>query len=375
MPKKKKGQRSDGSIEIKRTMPDGKARHFYGQSRAECEEKYKQALLTWQTQQAEDASGPLFTAVADKWWIQKEPELRHGTLRCYKPAVRRAKEAFEGKLIKDIAAEDIAALLARMKAQGLAAKTIANTHCVLTMIFEYAAVNHGLKSNPSTLVSTPKAQRAVRKPPTELQERIIRQAIRSAIEAGNVSDGVAMAALYMYTGVRRGEGLALQWRDVDLDQKEIAVYKSVEHRGNRPVVGETKTENGIRTVPLLPALEALLEIYRGSAGPADYVIGGQPEPLSYGQYNNRWEGFCRDIGLSKPSDGQEIHGHNYALVTPHQLRHLYATELYRAGIPMEIAVRMMGHADSEMIKRVYLDVNASMLQEAASKLMAQMQKS
>lgn len=39
MAKKKKGQRADGLIEIARKMPDGKTQHFYGHSRAECEDK------------------------------------------------------------------------------------------------------------------------------------------------------------------------------------------------------------------------------------------------------------------------------------------------------------------------------------------------
>ena len=39
MAKKKKGQRAAGLIEIARKMPDGKTRHFYGHSRAECEDK------------------------------------------------------------------------------------------------------------------------------------------------------------------------------------------------------------------------------------------------------------------------------------------------------------------------------------------------
>ena len=36
--------RKDGRFEIKRTMPDGKARHFYGKSEADCEAKYRAAL-------------------------------------------------------------------------------------------------------------------------------------------------------------------------------------------------------------------------------------------------------------------------------------------------------------------------------------------
>ena len=61
--KKKKGQRADGLIEIARKMPSGKVRHFYGHSRAECEDKYRQALVCFSAQQAQEAAGPNYGRV------------------------------------------------------------------------------------------------------------------------------------------------------------------------------------------------------------------------------------------------------------------------------------------------------------------------
>ena len=58
MAKKKKGQRADGLIEIARKMPDGKTRHFYGHSRAECEDKYRRALMDFNARQAASALYP-----------------------------------------------------------------------------------------------------------------------------------------------------------------------------------------------------------------------------------------------------------------------------------------------------------------------------
>ena len=43
-PKKPKKPRKDGLFEIARKMPDGKTRHFYGKSEADCEAKYRAAL-------------------------------------------------------------------------------------------------------------------------------------------------------------------------------------------------------------------------------------------------------------------------------------------------------------------------------------------
>ena len=60
MPKKR---RSDGLFEIARKMPDGKTRHFYGHSRAECEDKYRRALVCFSAQQAQEAAGPNYGRV------------------------------------------------------------------------------------------------------------------------------------------------------------------------------------------------------------------------------------------------------------------------------------------------------------------------
>lgn len=63
-----------------------------------------------------------------------------------------------------------------------------------------------------------------------------------------------------------------------------------------------------------------------------------------------------------------LHTEYKPLVTPHQFRHWFATDLYKAGVPMDVAVRMLGHADSEMIRRVYLNVDAELLDQGGALL-------
>ena len=134
-------------------------------------------------------------------------------------------------------------------------------------------------------------------------------------------------------------------------------------------------------LPLLPQFQRLLDAYGWRSGDC-YVLGGEDHPLSYTQFTNRWISFCRRCGLVE-SVVRERHGYGRsprkvkhteykATVTPHQFRHWFVTELYQAKVPMEVAVRMLGHADSEMVRRVYLDVNSSMLDEAGRMLSAHM---
>ncbi|MFQ7320099.1 MAG: tyrosine-type recombinase/integrase [Faecalibacterium sp.] len=381
MPKKKR--RSDGRMEIKRKMPDGKLRHFMGQTAKECEEKYRQALVDFNAQQADRAAGPAFCTLADDWWAAKQREVRHGTVRCYAPAVQRLKEAFGDSPAAQISAQDVAELLAGMQHQGLATKTISNAHSILSMIFEFGAVHYGLTANPSRLVSTPTGKKVKRKPPTDAQEQAVRRVLQQAADSGQVDTAIALGAILLYTGVRRGEALALRYGDIDRTAGTITIGASVEHRGNRPTLGAPKTENGYRVLPLLPQLRRILDAYGWHAA-SRYVLGGGEEPLTYRQTTNCWTAFCRRCGLAEAVVRQRKgygssrvprtvqHTEYKPLVTPHQFRHWYVTELYQAQIPMEVAVRMLGHADSEMVRRVYLDVNGTMLAQAGQMLSAHM---
>lgn len=373
----KKKRRADGRMEIKRKMPDGSVRHFLGRTAAECEKKYRDALVNFEARQRARAEGPLFGVLADEWWAAKEGQIRHGTVRCYKPAVARLKKALGDLPAAQLTAQEVSRLLEDMKRRGLATKTISNTHTVLNMILEYGAVEYGLTSNPSRLVSTPTSRKKKRKPPSEPAEQAIRSLLNQAAASQKVDDAILIGAVLLYTGCRRGEALALRFGDIDRQTKRIKVAASVEHRGNRPVVGSTKTDSGVRVVPLLPQLEGILDAY-GWRAAGRYVLGGGPDPLTNRQFSNRWIDFCRRMGLAESSVherkgyGRNVrtvrHTEYKALVTPHQFRHWFATDLYKAGVPMDVAVRMLGHADSEMIRRVYLNVDAELLDQGGALL-------
>lgn len=240
-------------MEIKRKMPDGSVRHFLGRTAAECEKKYRDALVNFEAQQRARTEGPLFGVLADEWWAAKEGQVRHGTVRCYKPAVARLKKALGDLPAAQLTAQEVSRLLEDMKRRGLATKTISNTHTVLNMILEYGAVEYGLTSNPSRLVSTPTSRKKKRKPPSEPAEQAIRSLLNQAAESQKVDDAILIGAVLLYTGCRRGEALALRFGDIDRAENRITVSASVEHRGNRPVRGEPKTENGYRVCLCCPS--------------------------------------------------------------------------------------------------------------------------
>ena len=86
-----------------------------------------------------------------------------------------------------------------------------------------------------------------------------RHAIEGAIERRD-TEPLLLGVLY-YTGMRRGEVLGLQWRDVDFEEGVIHVCRDFDFKTNS--IDTLKTKNAERDIPIVHELEALLREYRG----------------------------------------------------------------------------------------------------------------
>lgn len=61
-------------------------------------------------------------------------------------------------------------------------------------------------------------------------------------------------SLVLFTGMRRGEVLGLQWEDIDVEEGMISISRAVSYTTNQPIPSTPKTKNGIRKIPLDPQL-------------------------------------------------------------------------------------------------------------------------
>jgi integrase len=115
-----------------------------------------------------------------------------------------------------------------------------------------------------------------------------------------------LVALLIFTGIRRGEALGLQWEDIDFDRKLINIRRSVRFAGNKGYIGPTKSKAGVRLIPLEPQLEEIL-----TALPHDgtYILGNGEFPITEMTYKRGWERICRTInmqGLRRMCSGTHI---------------------------------------------------------------------
>ena len=110
------------------------------------------------------------------------------------------------------------------------------------------------------------------------------------------------AYLVLYTGLRKGEALALTY--MDITNGEIMINKSVYYEGMQPKIKWPKTQAGTRKVPILTPLADVLPEQK--TGPVFPNASGAL--MTDSEYKAEWKKYIVATGIS---------------CTPHQLRHPY----------------------------------------------------
>lgn len=361
---RKKTKRADGRYMIKRKMPDGRFKYFYGASPTEAEAKfneaYKKAILDEQKNNGGATFREMAAAYKDYITGPSKP-VKRGTINAYIKNIPPLLETFGDTPMADIDTQAVCAYMERMKIDGKALHTITNAKSVLSCIFTYWCANYHGTSNPTTLAKPPAGmKRGKRTEPTQAQRKLI--------DAHPEGCGF-WAQLFEYTGLRLAEANALQWKDVDFDQNVIRVYTAMPWDRNHPYTETPKSEKGYRNVPILTPLRPLLLEQKNGHSETDYVMSGENKPLTESKYEWRWSIYCRDLGLAvKQAKHAKVKGQPgkiriyykwKALVTAHQFRHFYATNLFYAGVPDKVAQKLMGHADIMTTRRIYQELRDS----------------
>lgn len=310
-------------------------KYFYGSTKAEVIRKTAAFRI-------EKEHGRKFATVADDWDTEHREQVTHNGHAMYAAPYRMALEQFGDSYIGDITPQALQQYIKQIAARGYARRTVAAHLTLLHLIFEFAIISGDIQINPSTSVTIPRGLKTTHR---DVPDEADIQKIKAGL---NLPFGL-FAYLLLYTGLRRGEALALNYEDIDRAAGVIRINKAVYFDVNQPALKETKTKAGTRTVPLLAPLAAALP--PDGRGPIFSMEGGKL--LTQTVFRRRWATYQKASGIQS---------------TPHQLRHLYATILFEAGIEDKTAQEIMGHSSIATTRAIYTHIREAKLAEAAAKL-------
>jgi len=229
--------------------------------------------------------------------------------------------------------------------RALAARTIGHIHRLLVKILSTAERDGLIASNPARRAERPKVER------TEI-ESLSETQIREVLTKLRGRPMFLIAALGLSTGMRRGEMLALRWRDVDLDVAELQVQQSLEETNEGLRFKAPKTRYGRRTISLPSFIVAELRAHKVAQAEQRLALGlgkdgddalvlRRPDgsPMLPDSVSSEWRRAVVSLKLPK--------------VSLHALRHTHASVLIDAGIDVIQVSRRLGHSSPAFTLRVY----------------------
>ncbi|WP_308169863.1 tyrosine-type recombinase/integrase [Acrocarpospora catenulata] len=242
--------------------------------------------------------------------------------------------------------------------KGLAGTTIKHLHAILRKAFRDAVEVDGLlESSPIERAKRPRTD------PDEPGVIWTKAQVKVFLQAASEHRLSAFFHLAAYTGARRGELLHLRWADVDLDGKQITITGSTAVIKGERVNGTTKSGRS-RVVSIDSETIRVLREHRKRQAADKLLIGKEWRGKDDYVFTTGWgEQIYPDTVTSLMS--KIIKGHNDKADPPavslaharlHDLRHVHATTLLLAGVPVHIVAARLGHADPAITLRVYAHV-------------------
>lgn len=315
--------------------------------------------------QQSQATGRTFAVVEADWENDHFPNIQYGTQVSYSPAVKRALSVFGDQPIQNITPLEIDRSVQQMAKKGYSHQSVKIYLSVLRQVCDFGVLSGDLTVNPTASIRLP---RNLPKKERKLPSDEIINAITAHVD---LPFGL-FAYFLMLTGMRRGEALAIQWQDIDFENSIIHVRKSICYVGDKPVLKQPKTKSGIRDVILLSRLANKLLPIQGK--PTHYLFGGEA-PLSLDRYDRLWHQYSLAAGLAHTEKRhvkykkQEYDKTYYVQhVTPHQLRHAFATFLFEADVDVNDAKEQLGHSSIEVTRDIYTHIRKARKKSTASKL-------
>ena len=203
----------------------------------------------------------------------------------------------------------------------------------------------------------PEPDREVQPPPME--------AVKQMLALAKKQDYWLYAVLHLlaYTGIRRGELLALLWHMVDFKKSEIRIAASLGRRSNGLNLSKPKTARGNRVVSLDAATLDVLRQHqaRQSLEKAELGDAYADNGIVFADPLGNWLNPMK-VTRKVQSLGRKV-GHPE--VTPHSLRHFHCSVTLERRVNPAVTSQRVGHANPAITMRMYAHVLPGWQQEAA----------
>ena len=361
----RKDGRWEGRVVIgydERNLP--KTKNVLAKTKSECVEKLKQLQERYTPPKSDKVKSDMPFGEWMDFWYQNysRPKLRPTTRSGYEGRIYQHIIPELGSIPLDqLTQNDLQQFYARLKksgrllhtehyGKGLSDRMVRACHMNCRSALEKAVQEGLIRVNPAV---------GCKLPPKKAREMqvLTREEIQRFLIQAKAEGYFELFLLELTTGLRRGELLALQWDDLNLETGELQITKQVYRtKENGLLISQPKTKSSIRTVSLPPPLLTILKEYRESV-------------------NSRWM-FPSPVKEDSPLDPAYIRTRLHLILEHaqckqirfHDLRHTFATIALGNGMDVKTLSAMLGHVSAATTLDIYTHITNPMRSEAAAKI-------
>lgn len=233
--------------------------------------------------------------------------------------------------------------------KGLSDRMVRMCHAKCRAALDQAVQENLIRTNPAV---------GCKLPPKRSREMQVlsRQELQRFLIQAKADGYFELFLLDLSTGLRRGELLALQWSDLDLDTGTLSVTKQVYEVNGKMQLSVPKTKASIRKLVLPPTVVEVFREYRKTA--KSRWLFPSPKnldmPLTPGSMLRRLHIILERAGCKQ--------------IRFHDLRHTFATMALENGMDIKTLSAMLGHVSAATTLDIYTHITSDMLSEAAAKI-------
>ena len=282
--------------------------------------------------------------------LRKERNYAEHTLNSYRCDLRQFARFLYPRVddlqlpLKAVQREQVAAFMTDLEEKNLKASTIARKLAALRSLYRFLCREGAVAANPAGAIAAPAV---VRSRPRHLPVAQVAQAIEApfAERFTGVRDRAIMEVFYG-SGIRLGELVALNLSALDLEEGTIKVLGKGRRERIAPI--GAKAREALQTY-LLRRVEVLLEFDVAEVDAGALFLNGRGKRLSRRMVQRVVERYLRTV-----SEAESL--------SPHLLRHSFATHLLDAGADLVAVKELLGHA-TLTTTQVYTEVSLDRLRE------------
>lgn len=330
-------------------------RHFRGR-KCEAEDFMARLITELERQEFVEPTKVTVGEWLDIWLNEyKKPNLRPTTWESYEELIRiHIKPAIGRMPLRELRPEHLQKLYNDKLKEGKSPRTVRYVHSLIHQALKQAVKSRLAARNAAEATEPPRqVKREARFLAPEEESRFLSALGRDRL-------GPAILTL-LGTGLRRGELLGLTWRDVDLENGVLRVRENLVELRKGPRRQEPKSEASRREVPLPRLVAEALRRHKermereGSYRPDGPVFctskGTEIHPRNF---NRKFEQLRKRAGLEG--------------VSPHVLRHTFATRLLELGQDLKVVQELLGHSQISVTADTYAHVTERLKRQAADRL-------